>query len=465
LIKPVCLVVLLLLPHTAYGQADRLQAYQADIQNLFSKQPAATIEHLTNINYQPSRFLNYAVSPQGSAATLFDQTVANWERARVDKQIGKSLVSRGSAPSLLGLAVEAGAVTESVDGNAATLRANADGLLRFFAGQPIFQLGRTATPILKNLNVSGSVDLTRPGTKQVQVSNNSTVAIPTSSRRLSGFSVRYDIHNGRDVRSKAYQQRWRDWFAVKRPALESAGLHLLGTIGTALDLIVNDARYGAWRADFAAALANVTPVDAADVVGRFLDRIVELARQISPDFDAKVHAVELAYSGYLANYDDAIQELNGKPLVTFEYTNSRPANQPNLHNARLIYGVNPFGGSGLATLNMGSTLYRRLQDFEAGLELDRPLGGLVTHSAVGTLSAYYQYQLQAAVVKTDCGMLPVAKGNMIVLEAKVTLTMKSSGVKIPVGVTWSNRTDLIKGKDVRGHIGVSYDFDSLLAPK
>ena len=235
MIKSVCLVVLLLLPHTAYGQADRLLAYQADIQELFSKQPAAAIDHLTNINYQPSRFLNYAVSPQGSAATFFDQTVTNWERARVDKQIGKSLVSRGSAPSLLGLAVEAGAVTESVDGNGATLRANADGLLRFFAGQPIFQLGRTATPLLKNLNISGSVDLTKPG------------------RRLSGFSVRYDIYNGRDVRSKAYQQRWRDWFAIKRPALESGGLHLLGLIGTALDPIVNDARYGAWRADFAAA--------------------------------------------------------------------------------------------------------------------------------------------------------------------------------------------------------------------
>ena len=33
---------------------------------------------------------------------------------------------------------------------------------------------------------------------------------------------------------------------------------------------------------------------------------------------------------------------------------------------------------------------------------------------------------------------------------------------IPVGITWSNRTDLIKTKDVRGHIGIVYDFDSLL---
>jgi hypothetical protein len=113
--------------------------------------------------------------------------------------------------------------------------------------------------------------------------------------------------------------------------------------------------------------------------------------------------------------------------------------------------VNPFGGSGLVTLNVGGTLYRRLQDFEAGLQLDRPLGGFATHSAVGTLAAYYQYQLQPAV--------SIPKGNMIVLEAKVTLTLKSSGVKIPVGIKWAN------GKDVRGNIGVSYDFDSLVAAK
>jgi hypothetical protein len=439
--KPVYTVAVMLLQSSAYGQADRLQAYQTDIQNLFSSQPAAAIAHLADINYQPSRFLNYAVSPQASDATFFDQTVANWERARVDKQIGRSLVSQGSAPSLLGLAVEAGAVTQSINSNVATLRANADGLLRFFAGQPVFQLGRTATPILKNLNIFGSVDLSTPG------------------RRLSAFSARYDIYNGRDVRSKAYQQRWREWFVRKRPSLEGAGLHLLGSLGAALDAIANDARYGMWRVDFAAALANATPANAADVVGRFLDRMVELARQISSDFDAKVRAAGLAYTGYLANYDDAIQELNGKPLITFEYTYARPATQPNLHNARLIYGLNPFGGSGLVTLNVGSTVYRQLQDVEAGIEMDRPLGGLVTHSAVGTLAAYYQYQLQPAAVKS----LP--NGNMIVLEAKVTFTMKSSGVKIPVGVTWSNRTDVTKGNNVRGQIGVSYDFDSLLAAK
>jgi len=51
---------------------------------------------------------------------------------------------------------------------------------------------------------------------------------------------------------------------------------------------------------------------------------------------------------------------------------------------------------------------------------------------------------------------------MIIAQAKITIRMKDTGVKIPIGVTWSNRTELIKANDVRGHIGLTYDFDSLL---
>ena len=36
------------------------------------------------------------------------------------------------------------------------------------------------------------------------------------------------------------------------------------------------------------------------------------------------------------------------------------------------------------------------------------------------------------------------------------------GVSIPISVTWANRTDLIKEKIVRGHIGISFDAASLL---
>ena len=42
---------------------------------------------------------------------------------------------------------------------------------------------------------------------------------------------------------------------------------------------------------------------------------------------------------------------------------------------------------------------------------------------------------------------------------------KSTGVSFPVAVTWSNRTELIKGNDVSGHIGIQYDLDGLFTQK
>jgi hypothetical protein len=53
------------------------------------------------------------------------------------------------------------------------------------------------------------------------------------------------------------------------------------------------------------------------------------------------------------------------------------------------------------------------------------------------------------------------KGNIVVAQAMVTFPLKS-GTKLPVGVTWSNRTDLLKGNELRGHVGFNFDWSSLL---
>jgi hypothetical protein len=49
-----------------------------------------------------------------------------------------------------------------------------------------------------------------------------------------------------------------------------------------------------------------------------------------------------------------------------------------------------------------------------------------------------------------------------VADATVTVRTARNGVKIPVGFSWSNRTDLAKGSEFRGHIGLSFDSVPLL---
>lgn len=48
-------------------------------------------------------------------------------------------------------------------------------------------------------------------------------------------------------------------------------------------------------------------------------------------------------------------------------------------------------------------------------------------------------------------------------QAKITFPVKGSGVKIPLSVTWANRTELIKEKEVRGNIGITFDLDTIVS--
>ena len=55
------------------------------------------------------------------------------------------------------------------------------------------------------------------------------------------------------------------------------------------------------------------------------------------------------------------------------------------------------------------------------------------------------------------------QGHIGVLQVKLTIPVKGTGVKIPLAFTVANRTELIKEKDVRGNFGITFDFDSAIA--
>jgi hypothetical protein len=122
--------------------------------------------------------------------------------------------------------------------------------------------------------------------------------------------------------------------------------------------------------------------------------------------------------------------------------------------------------------------YGRVRDFQFAAQFDRPLGNINTHPAVLTLAGYVQYQLDPSVINIgpgnlvpgttitlpqDAQVLLGKKGTMGIVQAKVTLKMKNSGLKIPIAVRWANRTDLLNATDVRGHIGLTYDLDALFS--
>ena len=55
------------------------------------------------------------------------------------------------------------------------------------------------------------------------------------------------------------------------------------------------------------------------------------------------------------------------------------------------------------------------------------------------------------------------QGHIGFLQAKLTIPIKESGIKVPLSITASNRTELIKEKDVRGSVGITLDLDTFLS--
>src|SRR6266851_9780528 len=92
----------------------------------------------------PERVPDYFVLALAEGS-VFANSVNAWEEARVDQQVGGSttssgttdLVARPSTPELLGLAMQAGALTQNVSGTTATFTANLYGSYKAILGNPV----------------------------------------------------------------------------------------------------------------------------------------------------------------------------------------------------------------------------------------------------------------------------------------------------------------------------------------
>lgn len=434
---------------------------------------------------------------------LLKEFAATWERARIDKQIGASasgsgstdLVSRAGAPLLLGLGVQLGALTQTVSGTTATFRGSADSLLRTLAGLPLICETCKGTPFVRGFDFSVSFDMSRDQSKQVAAAgsaNSSTttvpanVLLPSSTRQFSGASVRYQLHNPKDLRSDKFQAVWKGWFDKHKAALAPEAAKLQAANIRFFRGLLTNPDYIKLRQSYAPRLLAADPNEVEAIFSAYLSELLALARRLNPAFDQQRDALLVSYGRYSDVYRKAIDDLKSSWQLTAEYNFNRPVAQPDLHTARLIFAANPFSGKGMFTANAAGEFYGtmqagakygRVRDFQLAAQFDRPLGDIVTHPAVLSLSGYMQYQFDPSVINIgpgnlvpgtnitlpkDAQVLLGTKGTLGILQAKIILKMKDSGVKIPIGVSWSNKTDLLNATDVRGHIGITYDFDSLL---
>jgi hypothetical protein len=504
---------------TAPSVPDDLKPYQGPLLAAQSATAAARksrVDDLLAIESHLRPFLEYAAAQpaaqRAAAIATFGQLAQQLAEARIDQSEGSgpnasgsaSAVAQAGVTSFLSIGVDTGAMSQAINGTTATVSGNTDSVTRVLLGREPFpycapgQLS-CGTSVLKDLALSASFDMSRGGTTSVSASGGTTTPsagtqtfdLQTAGRQFSGATLKYVFANPQDVRSKAFQQQWTDFYNTNRAQFQKAGASLLQALGPAVDPLLKSPTYDALQSPYELKLLGSlnSGGDLFAVFREYLDALLALARSLSPDFDAQVQSAIRGYMQYFAAVRPLIASVVSKPVFSAEYDYQRPASQPDLHHFSILSTFNPFGPNGSMSVNAAATAYvnakdamtyGRWRDIQASLQLERRLGDLVNHPATFSLSGYYQYMLTPGLLKIGSGNLApgttidlgqtaavalAPKGSIWIAEAKVTLTIKSSGAEIPFAITRANRTDLINAPEVRGHVGLTFDFGKLFAGK
>jgi hypothetical protein len=415
------------------------------------------------------------------------------EEARIDKQIGNtaatpgstSLVSKGAAPAFLGFAVENGAFTETDTNTTATFRGNLVGWLDLLQKKEFLASYNGDHPVVRQLrrvSYSFSLDTTRTANLPAPSTRPSLNALRAqfkqAGRQLANYSVRLALYDQRDPRTKSNRQ------AIDK-FLDKQGVGLLRSTDP-FDVVFLSQDYDRWLENLIEELA--VPGREREQRRRILYRELEnlrlsmLARV--PDYD---NAVERAL-GAAQSFDKArlavFKEMQKKQLLTFEYVNVRYPALPDTSTFRFITEGN-VGSTRLdLTANIAWTVQNSgtvltpepkklggLRNFQAAAQGEMPLGSLSKLGSLGTglgnpslAFAYLSQRLTEKSAVSFAGYaFTVDPGWIHVAQAKLTIPVKGSGVKIPLSISIANRTELIREKEIRANFGLTFDLDVLAA--
>jgi len=416
------------------------------------------------------------------------------EDARIDKQIGSpgnssgspNAVSKGAVPAVLGFAVENGALTQAVSGTTMTLRGNLVGWLDLLHNQGFIAAYEDDSAIVRQLRrVSYSFTL-----------NTDTAVDPPSglggfspaalreqlkhtAEQLASYSARVAIWDQRDPRVTANR-------AAVATMLDTKGRAFLNSIHF-LDPALNADEYSRkWIPETAEVLKD--PSLTEKQVTKLLYERLELMRLFMSgrveNFDEQVTKALLALEGFNQARVKVFQAMQKRPLVAFEYVNTRDRDLPDLSTLRLIaegqWGPRldltanvawTLQGAGTVTVPESQPFDGGLRDFQVAVQLDVPLksasSGLLSTSGIGTPVlgvAYLSQKLtKTSAVSFAGNSFTLEPGWVHVVQARLMIPVKNTGMKIPLSFSFANRSDLIKEKVVRGHIGLTFDMDVLSA--
>ncbi|HKW76443.1 MAG TPA: hypothetical protein VJN64_13020 [Terriglobales bacterium] len=402
------------------------------------------------------------------------------EESRTDKQVGTSssngaggtsVVSKGSVPAVLGFAVENGALTQSVSGTTITFRGNPVGIVQLLQREDFVNarpFADTSTAVLSRFSFGVSFDASRGnGSNGIGPNSSPQQLLLTGDRQqLSSFSLHLDLINKRDPRDRYYRDQWN--------ALTAADVT---DVGTALAAVIIPTfgrwpEYTNWENAFKAAVQAANPDELDNVVAQQLTALSQIS--VPGNIVFAIKSFTSHYEQLLNDRADLLNIVAHGPLLSVEYIDdfSIPTTKlPDQSTFKIIGETGLFRGSGDLTGNFNmqfwnavnaTTANRRFEYFDLSAQMDVPLTNPARVGGFVLTGAYKYRNYQHDSLATD-GSILIPKGTMQLGQIKLTIPAKGSGVKVPISVSFANRSEFIKESDVRGNIGVTFDLDTLLA--
>lgn len=414
------------------------------------------------------------------------QTADILARRRADIQTGASSGASGTTsavlspllPAIFGVAIEDGALTRTVSGTTVTLKAMPAGL--FCAARP-----GAATAVARRdedacrtwwsrVGVTASFDMAR-GKKDEKLAS-----LQSLDNQFSELAVRVELLNHRKATGRAYVARFEEEFNDWRQAATGlAGLEAATKAEPAAKAL--EVRLLALRKDAGWKTAT------ADKRRQDVEKAIResVATTVVPEAD--MQKVQAAWLSALQADERLQNAVANAPVLTAEYTFQRPdlateaigtivpagVRPPELHTGRVIYAQGWADSRLDVTANLSFSLFDelrpgmrgRFRDLRTGVEAKFKLRELANYGAptlafAGLYTFLNQEPLGLGIAAFN-GAAITERGHIGLFQFKLEFPAANNTIRIPLSLTYSNRTELIKESDVRGQIGISFNLDAL----
>lgn len=411
------------------------------------------------------------------------------ETQRTDKQIGAPATAEGSTTAtekpgfaeLLGFAIEHGAIEKEVNGTTLTLSSSPYAIVAAANGD-------NATTY-KNYGYLSRVGVSA----NFNISNQDNLLANARRNELSDWSIRARITPDRSQRSKDAEEIW----AKVRAGFAAPDLVLTGDLATQFQTdralnakrreiedrfrtpafsvpvkaVVNDAALTREQktAQIAKTIMCQIKTDIFDAVRTGALRIDTASReriikQTLPAYHAALDAKEAA----ITQFENELDALSYKPVLTFAYINKRDPLLSDYSTFKLLFQKKTAEKFNIVA-NAGFSVYHKpnpalnqsdVRDFAAALSFEGTAGrspfitnkddeSRITYSFSGRYQRLFENRNRPNV-KADIG----------VAQFKIEIPVLM-GFSLPFSVTYANATELIKEDHVRANFGFTLDTDKV----